>query len=221
MSNVWKSNLGWRYRERLRREAEELAAQHQPPISTSVWEQRRRTLHDLLTQKLHLQNDPTPVDFRVHHTVTREGYRIDLVSYASGSPDIRVTAALYVPDGDGPFPAVLNLHGHWAQGKIAARVQQRGHVLVQNGFVVLSPDAPGSGERSFGEGDFRYHGGIAGAGLYLIGDSLLGWQVRDNRRAIDALSALPFVQADHIGVTGASGGGNVYPQMIVVLGLPA
>lgn len=35
---------------------------------------------------------------------------MDMVSYASGSPDIRVTAVLYVPDGDGPFPAVVNLH---------------------------------------------------------------------------------------------------------------
>ncbi len=205
---VWKSNMGWRHQDRLRREAQELAARPLPPLSKRVWEARRQELKDLLTEKLHLQNDPTPADFRVHNTIVRKGYRIDLVSYASGSPDIRVTAALYVPDGDGPFPAVMNLHGHWSQGHLAARVQERGHILAQNGFVVLSPDAPGSGERSVGEGDFQYHGGVSGASLYLIGDSLLGWQVRDNRRGIDVLSELPFVNADRIGVTGASGGGN-------------
>ena len=206
--NVWKSNMGWRHEERLRREAQELAARQHLPLSKGAWEQRRSELKDLLTEKLHLQKDPTPADFRVHQTIAREGYRIDLVSYASGSPDIRVTAALYVPDGDGPFPAVVNLHGHWAQGHLAARVQERGHILAQNGFVVLSPDAPGSGERSIGEGKYHYHGGVSGASLYLIGDSLLGWQVRDNRRGIDVLCALPFVNADRIGVTGASGGGN-------------
>lgn len=206
--NVWKSKMGWKHRERLSREAQELAANRLPPVSLRAWEKRRTELQDLLTKKLHLQNDPTPADFRVHHTIQREGYRIDMVSYASGSPDIRVTAAMYVPDGDGPFPAVLNLHGHWAQGHLAARVQSRGHILAQNGIIVLSPDAAGTGERSIGEGEKRYHGAIPGAGLYMIGDSLLGWQVRDNRRSIDVLCALPFVNADRLGVTGASGGGN-------------
>lgn len=200
--------MGWRHRERLQREAGALAAGRPLPMSNAAWERRREVLSDLLKRKLHLAPDPTPADFKVHRTVAREGYRMDLVSYASGSPDIRVTAVLYVPEGDGPFPGVLNLHGHWPQGKLAARIQERGHVLAQNGFVVLSPDAPGSGERSVGAEDFRYHGGMTGAGLYLLGDSLVGWQVRDNRRSIDVLSDLPFVDADRIGVTGASGGGN-------------
>jgi dienelactone hydrolase len=205
---VWKSNMGWRHRERLQREAGALAARSVPPQSTEAWDVRRRELRGQLAERLKLTEDATPVDFRVHRSIAREGYRIDLVSYASGSPEIRVTAALYVPDGPGPFPAVLNLHGHWQQGHLAARVQERGHVLAQHGFVVLSPDAPGTGERSVGEGLLRYHGGAAGAGLYLIGDSLLGWQVRDNRRAIDVLCARPQVDPARIGVTGASGGGN-------------
>ena len=208
IQNVWKSKMGWQHHDRLRREAQELAVCKYAPVSKRAWEHRRSELQECVAKQLHLQKDATPADFRVHRTIAREGYRIDLVSYASGSPDIRVTAAMYVPDGEGPFPAVLNLHGHWPQGKLAARVQARGHILVQNGFVVLSPDAPGTGERSIGEGSYRYHGAIAGAGLYMIGDSLLGWQVRDNRRGIDVLCAQPFVNSDRIGVTGASGGGN-------------
>jgi len=208
IQNVWKSNMGWQHQDRLRREAQEMAIRHRLPVSKDAWEKRRSELQGWVAKELHLQKDSTPADFQVHRTIAREGYRVDLVSYASGSPDIRVTAAMYVPDGDGPFPAVMNLHGHWAQGKLAARVQSRGHALAQNGFVVLSPDTTGSGERSFGEESFKYHGAIAGAGLYMIGDSLLGWQVRDNRRGIDILCAQPFVNADRIGVTGASGGGN-------------
>lgn len=205
---VWHSGKGWMHRERLLREAGAWSAQRVPPLSQAAWERRRGELQGWLVDRLHLGDDPTPPELRVHRSIPRKGYRIDLISYASGSPDIRVTAALYVPDGPGPFPAVLNLHGHWPQGKLAARVQERGHLLAQNGFVVLSPDAPGAGERSQGEGIFRYHGGAAGAGLYLIGDSLTGWQVRDNRRAIDVLTGLPVVDAARIGVTGASGGGN-------------
>ena len=200
--------MGWHHRERLMREAGVLAARAVAPQSAAAWEVRRRDLRAWLMTRLNLQEDTTPIDLQVHRTLPRNGYRIDLVSYASGSPAIRVTAACYIPDGPGPFPAVLNLHGHWPQGKQAARVQERGHVLAQNGFVVLSPDVPGSGERSFGEAEHRYHGGAAGAGLYLIGDSLTGWQVRDNRRSIDVLAAMPCVDPDRIGVTGASGGGN-------------
>ena len=58
MMNVWKSNMSWRYRERLRREAEEQAAGHHPPLSKDAWVQRRQEIQAFLTQKLHLQTDP-------------------------------------------------------------------------------------------------------------------------------------------------------------------
>lgn len=206
--SIWKSNMGWRHRERLARESQTTAAAHITPLSRNAWEARRSQLRRFLTERFLLERDAAPLDLQVHGSIPRQGYRIDRVSYSSQTPNIRITAALYVPDGKGPFPAVVNLHGHWAQGHLAARVQERGHLLASHGFTVLSPDAPGSGERSAGEGEHRYHGSLAGAGLYLFGDSLLGWQARDNRRAVDVLRGLPFVDADNIGVTGASGGGN-------------
>ena len=119
-----------------------------------------------------------------------------------------VTANLFVPEGEGPFPAVVAVHGPWAQGKIAERVQCRGHLLASNGYVVLSVDAFGAGERGSVPGEFEYHGGALGGSVFHIGESLMGCQIRDNMRGVDLLVSLPFVDPEKIGVTGASGGGN-------------
>src|SRR5207245_4301984 len=53
-----------------------------------------------------------------------------------------------------------------------------------------------------------YHGALLGAALWPAGLSLLGMQVYDNRRAVDYLVSRPEVDADKLGITGASGGGN-------------
>ncbi|MEX0884573.1 MAG: acetylxylan esterase, partial [Cyclobacteriaceae bacterium] len=115
---------------------------------------------------------------------------------------------LYIPDGKGPFPAVINMHGHWREGKVAESVQSLGHSLAKNGYVCLAIDAFGSGERTTIHGDFEYHGANLGASLMNIGESLLGVQVTDNMRAVDLLTSFSFVDADNLGATGASGGGN-------------
>ena len=78
-----------------------------------------------------------PLEVEYTGTIRREGYRIEKLSYQAAK-DRYVTACLYIPDGEGPFPAVLNVHGHHIVGHLAERVQQRGHILAQNGFVCLS-----------------------------------------------------------------------------------
>jgi hypothetical protein len=74
--------------------------------------------------------------------------------------------------------------------------------------VTLAIDAFGAGERGAAPGRFEYHGAGIGAAVFDLGETLLGLQVYDNMRGIDLLQSLDFVQADRIGVTGASGGGN-------------
>lgn len=134
-------------------------------------------------------------------------YTIRKISFLS-APGVRVTGTLYIPKGGGPFPALLNMHGHLAKGKLAERVQARGHIMARCGFVVLTVDAAGSGERADREREFSYHGAMRAAELLLTGDTLLGMQVRDNMRAVDVLQSLSFVDAERIGATGESGGGN-------------
>lgn len=204
---LWNSPHGFLHREALEREAAALAAGHQPAIAPDELSAQLENLRGALRRRLRLEQETAPLDFEVHGEIALEGYVVRRVSFAS-APGVRVTGTLYVPEGPGPFPAMLNMHGHWAQGKLAAHVQARCHVMALTGFVVLAVDAAGSGERADDERVWSYHGAMRAAELLLTGDTLLGFQVRDNRRALDLLQSLPFVDPERIGATGASGGGN-------------
>lgn len=168
---------------------------------------RKKVLSELGEQMGFFIDHDLPLDVEVTGTVYRDGYRIEKLSYQSVE-NRYVTACLYIPDGDGPFPAVLNVHGHHITGHLAERVQQRGHILARNGFVCLSVDAFGSGERSTVHGVPEFHGGHRGHLLFNLGESLAGIQITDNMRGVDLLCSLPYVDKENLGVTGASGGGN-------------
>ncbi|PTM39054.1 dienelactone hydrolase family protein [Bosea sp. 124] len=72
------------------------------------------------------------------------GYeRVRVPSY-----DTDLDAVLYLPQGPGPFPAVVALHGCgglWRDsGKLSMRHSDWGERLAQEGFAVLMPDSYGS-----------------------------------------------------------------------------
>ncbi|MBO5723632.1 MAG: acetylxylan esterase, partial [Lentisphaeria bacterium] len=172
------------------------------------WQSFRTELRKTLWEKLGSVYDrDLPLDYKEYGTIDCGSYKIRKITYRS-TKEMLVTANLFVPEGEGPFPAVVAVHGHWAQGKIAERVQCRGHLLASNGYVVLSVDAFGAGERGSVPGEFEYHGGALGGSVFHIGESLMGCQIRENMRGVDLLVSLPFVDPEKIGVTGASGGGN-------------
>src|SRR5205823_9148543 len=87
-------------------------------------------------------------------------------------------------------------------------VQARCLGLVKLGFIVLAVDAFGAGERYTAPAKGTYHGALYGATLWPVGQTLLGMQVYDNRRAVDYLLTRPEVDGTRLGITGASGGGN-------------
>lgn len=179
---------------------------HQVPFSLDEWNPRE--LRCRIFEAMGITPDHTlPLDVEITKKIDRGSYKILCLSYVS-RPGVRVTGNLYVPAGEGPFPAVINMHGHWSQGRLAARVQMRGHILAQLGYVVLAVDAFGSGERSPEHGVYSYHGGLQGGSLFQIGESLMGFQVLDNMRGVDLLCSLPYVKKECIGACGASGGGN-------------
>lgn len=206
-TNVWTDGGAETQRESLKQEARRWHLRHQPPARMEDWLAKRRELLAAIRDAAGTFPERGPLDVREHGTIRLEGYRIVKLTYRS-RPGLRVTANLYVPDGKGPFPGVLGVHGHWNQGKIAARVAARGHVLAREGFVTLTVDAIGSGERGTKPGAFEYHGSQIGGTLMGIGETLLGMQIHDNMRGIDLLQSLPYVDGARIGVTGASGGGN-------------
>lgn len=85
-----------------------------------------------------------------------DGYRELRVRYAG--IEEQVPALLLVPDGAGPFPAVLAHHQHnseWHLGKSEVAglagdpLQAFGPALARAGLVVLAPDAVGFEDRRY------------------------------------------------------------------------
>src|SRR5437016_4167000 len=90
--------------------------------------------------------EKTPLRPRMTGTIPRDGYRVENLVYES-RPDHHVPANLYVPDGKGPFPGVLFPLGHYGWPRAAEEYQRTCILLAKNGFVVLTYDPPGQGER--------------------------------------------------------------------------
>jgi len=154
----------------------------------------------LVAQSLGL--DPEPPRTALAATTTgeilRSGYRIDKVRYES-RPGLLVTAYLYLPDGDGPWPAVIRPYGHWELDKNSVVVQASAISLALAGYACLVIDPPGAAERSaIGPHD----------DLYLtMGAPVLGVYVWDVIRGIDYLSTRTDIDLSRVGASGGGEGG--------------
>src|SRR6516162_9853794 len=197
------------FNDLMRAQARALHAKDQPPRTRQAWIDRRREL----LQKVHsamgpFPQKPSPLYPRIVRVLRRTGYRIENLIFES-RPDVWVTANLYVPQPvRGRHAAVLVVHGHWPWARRDPVVQARCLGLVRLGFVVLAVDAFGAGERYPQPARGAYHGALFGSTLWPVGQTLLGMQVYDNRRAVDYLLTRDDVDPEQLGVTGASGGGN-------------
>jgi len=181
---------------------------HQLPNNLKEWDVYRSQLRSKIIQKTGLiVNHDLPLDIKETGTIQMKGYKIKNIAFQT-RPGVYATANLYVPEGKGPFPAVIVMHGHWPGGRLYESFQAIGQSLALNGYVCLNIDAWGAGERTRTHGKDEYHGANLGASLMNIGETLAGVQISDNMRGVDLLSSLPYVDAKNIGATGASGGGN-------------
>jgi dienelactone hydrolase len=163
-----------------------------------------------------LPSDKTPLHARVTGVVPMDGYRIEKVVFES-QPGLFVTALLYVPEAPaGPKPAVLLPCGHSPAGKAFANYQQIAGRLVKRGYVVLSWDPVGQGERSqYWDATARRsrfnlvcgEHAVLGNLAVLAGTSLTRYEVWDGIRAADYLLTRPEVDGRRLSITGTSGGG--------------
>ena len=163
-----------------------------------------------------LPSERTPLNARVTGTVAMDGYRIQKVVFES-LPGLHVTALLYLPDGPaGPRPAVLVACGHAPDGKSFKNYQELSGQLARRGYVVLSWDPVGQGERSqywdAARGRSRYNlvcgeHAVLGNLACVAGTTLNRYMVWDGMRALDYLLTRPEVDGSRISVTGTSGGG--------------
>jgi dienelactone hydrolase len=139
---------------------------------------------------------------RVVGILRREGYRIEKIIYET-LPGSMVPAHLYVPDGlDHAAPAVLFYPGHWwADSKARPDFQAFCINMARLGFVVLSFDPFGQGERGVSSRDHRRTEAL------LVGVAQQGFAEYETRCALEYLLARPEVDPKRVGMTGASGGG--------------
>jgi dienelactone hydrolase len=180
----------------------------QPPVSLDDWQERSGELRRQLERSWGgLPKKDAPLRARTVGQLDREGYRLEKIVYQTW-PGLTMTANAYVPDGEGPFPAVLCVHGHWRPAKQEPRVQSRCIGLAKLGFFVLAVDAFGAGERGLGKALGEYHGEMVASTLWPSGRALSGIQVYENMRSVDYLQSRSEVVNDQIGITGTSGGGN-------------
>ncbi len=194
----------------LRFEAGRLARIHQLDVipDRQTLSRFQRNLRKKLWQKFGCTYDPQlPLKVREFGTIHQTDFSVTKLIYQS-RPGIFVTALLYVPSGKGPFPAVIQMHGHNPEGKFGVNPQSASLALVKSGYVCLTVDAFGTYERANHCYTRERHGGFLGASLFNIGETLMGAQIVDNMRGVDLLQSLPFVKKEKIGATGASGGGN-------------
>jgi hypothetical protein len=194
---------------KLRFEAVLKFGEHKLPDNLKDWGKYRLQLKNEIIKKTGVIIDhKLPLNIKETGTIQMKGYMVKNIAFQT-RPGIYATANLYIPDGKGPFPGVINMVGHWTKGKIDSTGQQAvGHSLALNGYVCLTIDPWGAGERGTTHGIFEYHGSYLGASLMNIGESLMVIQISDNIRGVDLLCSLPSVDPKNIGATGASGGGN-------------
>jgi cephalosporin-C deacetylase-like acetyl esterase len=150
--------------------------------------------------------------------IEAEDYVIEKLVFES-LPGYFVSALLYKPKKiTGRVPGVLSPCGHSDVGKAAPPYQILHINLAKRGYVVLTYDPVGQGERSqFWDAHkkksrFNLACGehaVLGNPLYLLGTSLARYRIWDGSRALDYLASLPEVDAERIGCVGNSGGGTL------------
>src|SRR5437016_305727 len=156
----------------------------------------------------------TDLQARVTGRIQMDGFSVEKLIFQS-LPGVYVTALVYLPDDHSKkHPAVLVPAGHAADGKF--HYQSLSQRLVGRGYVVISWDPVGQGERSqfwdSAAGKSRYNlvcGEHAAMGnmAYLAGTNLARWEIWDGIRAVDYLLTRPEVDSERISITGTSGGG--------------
>lgn len=193
-----------------------------------AWKVRAR--NRLMECMENIPSAPEAYGLEVTDRERREGYEARKIVF-NLSGWCRVPAYLLIPDGEGPFPAIVLLHDHGALfsiGKekmvrpfhVAPEVmkdadqwvdryydgQYTGDYLARHGYVVLAVDALLWGERGRKEG-VSYDVQQALASNFLqMGTSWGAFIHLDDVRSAEFLASLPFVDKERVGCLGFSMG---------------
>jgi dipeptidyl aminopeptidase/acylaminoacyl peptidase len=116
------------------------------------------------------------------------------VGFRNSAQGIDLGGMLFVPRGDGPFPAAVVIHGSGTSSRSNGWYSTLAHDLVERGILVLLPDKRGS-EESGGDWQTASFEDLA----------------TDTTAAVDFLAGLGNPRISRIGVIGMSQGGWIAP----------
>lgn len=117
-------------------------------------------------------------------------------------PGWKVNGTVFIPQGKGPFPAVIIPVGH--SGKQFANYQIPARAFASLGFIALTFDPPGQASEKQ-TGNDHFHDGVR---CYLTGHAFNRYFVLDSLRCIDYLESRNDVYLKNgLAMTGVSGGG--------------
>jgi hypothetical protein len=160
--------------------------------------------------------EKTPLNPRITGVIRKADFRVEKLLFES-IPGYYVTAALFIPENlKGKAPAIIYACGHTADGFRSPTYQHIIINLVKKGFIVLTFDPVGQGERLqyYDEktakspfGPTTEHS-YPGAQCYISGHSPTRYFIWDGIRCVDYLLSREEVDLERIGMTGRSGGGT-------------
>jgi len=149
--------------------------------------------------------EKTPLNAHVFDEKEYDGFSVSKV-YFEPVPGFLATGNLYRPLGEGPFPAVVSPHGHWTAGRLEntdlGSIAGRCITLARMGIVTLSYDMIGYVDSI----QLPHRWGTEAEKLW--GIHPFAMQLWTSLRAVDFMEALPYVDPERLGCTGASGGGT-------------
>lgn len=162
----------------------------------ATWEKRANMIRQGIIKGMQLDKMPdirgnfNPV---IRNTRTLDGYIVENIAIES-FPGFYITGNIYRATGETKkTAAILCAHGHWTDGRMYPETQILCASLARMGAVVFAYDMAG-----FGESHQVTHD---------IPIALL-LQTWNSKRVLEYLLSRPDVDADRIGMTGASGGGT-------------
>ena len=178
---------------------------------------RKAYLRERMVRALGGFPERMPLKARTVGVLKRNGYKIEKIVFES-QPRFYVTANLYLPTtGQPPFPGVLFPLGHERGGKSNATWRQVLVTLARRGYVGMTWDPIGQGERvQLFDVDFEEakvansttEHSILGVQCLLAGDLVARYTIWDGIRALDYLLSRQEVDPARIACTGNSGGGT-------------
>jgi len=185
------------------------------------WEERKSRLKAQILTAAGLNPMPAkcPLNARVFDKTVHDGFTVEKVAFESYE-GFWVTGNLYRPvSGAWSYPAVLNAHGHWDEGRLVrselSDIPGRCANLAKLGFIAFSYDMIGYND------SMQVPHTFGGVPKELWGMGGFAIQLWNSIRCVDFLESLDDVDAAKISCTGAKCPANAVCGVAATIKKPA